>query len=265
MPVIDKTKEEEGRGYQILGIEKQEKKKLNIKEYLKKIINNKKYLRRIINNILQVVLIIFVAMVIIFFKIRQPSPEIKCLSKYQKTNIETAIELGRLYAYSLLEGYPYLLNGDENECQLLWLSTGKAENKMIYRINNNLDFFEFSENEKEAIYGKSLMLKNKHSRLRDISILIDIDYSNDFSDPIFSQLSDMKLVKINRNEYIVEMDFVYSKGDYQPVFISEKEPMFFHIVANYTDNGYWMVSDYDYKYNINDYLRGVLKDFNDKN
>lgn len=247
MPIIDKTKEEEGRGYQILGAVKQEKNRLNIK----------KHPSRRINDILSVALIIFVVIAIIFFKMRQPSPEIKCLSKYKETNIETAIELGRLYAYSLLEGSPYSLDG--NGCGLLGLSIDKAKNKMMCRINNHL-FFEFSEIEKRAIYDKSLIFKNEHSWLRDVAILMNIDYPDNFSDPIFSQLSDMKLMKINRERHIVEMDFVYSKGDNQPVLISGKDPMLFHIVANYTDDGYWMISDYDYRHNLADYLRQVLED-----
>ncbi len=249
MPMIDKTEEDAGKGYQILGAGRQQKRNFSIKMHS---------LRKFVSNGLLILLVVIVIMGAIFFKMRQPSPEVKCLSKYKKTNIETAVKLGRLYAYSLLEGYPYSLDG--NQCELLGLSISQARNKMAHKIENNLDFFVFFENEKKAIYNKSRILENEHSWSRDISILMNIDLPRNFSDPIFSQLSDMKLIKINREGNVTSMDFVYSKDDITPVLIPEKGNMVFRVTAEYVDDKYWAISDYAYSYSINDYLQWRLNE-----
>lgn len=246
MPIIDKTKEEAGRGYQILGVGRPQKKGLSL---------IKARLKEAIKNALPAVLIIVVIISVIVFKIHRSSFEVRCLSKYKKANTETAIKLGQLYGYSLLESYPYILDG--KECELLGLSIGQAKNKTTNRISN-ADFFLFSENEKEEIYEKKLILNSEPSLSRDFSILTNTNFPKDGSDPIFSQLSDIKLIKIERKENIVEMDFIYSKDHITPVLIPGKGSISFHITAEYVDNKYWAISDYDYNYNINDYLLWLL-------
>jgi len=248
MPIIDKTEEDSGKGYQILWVGGQQKRSFSIKV---------RSLRKFVNNGLPILLVVIVIMSAVFFKMRQSSPEVKCLSKYKKTNIETAIKLGRLYAYSLLEGYPYSLDG--GQCGLLGLSVGQARNKMRHKIDNNLDFFVFSEDERTVIYDKSLVSENNHSWLRDVSILINISPPKNFSDPIYSQLSDMKLVGVNREGNMASMEFIYSKDDITPVVIPEKGDMVFQLLAEYVDNKYWVISDYEYRYSINDYLQWRLE------
>ena len=87
---------------------------------------------------------------------------------------------------------------------------------------------------------------------------MNINPPRNFSDPIFPQLSDIKPVKIIREGNIVSIDFIYSKVYATPVSIPGKGDMNFRVVAEYIGNQYWAISDYEYNYNINDYLQYIL-------
>ncbi len=258
--IINTTKDNAGKGYQILFAKKPSQnngKSLDTsKDYEDLIRQKKKRLRKeFINKLFFVVFLIVIFAGYIFYKSYRSSFEVKCLSDFKKPDTELAIELGKLYAYSLLENYYYTLDG--RSCELLKLSTNEAEKKMIEKMTAK-DFFHYFEVEKQQIYEKKKMLEKGGELMESIAYMTHTDFPVNYSEPIFSSISDLELINFNRIGDVVNMTFMYSKDGLNPISIPDKGNLIFSIEAKYVNNKNWLISDYNYQYNINDYIEWLL-------
>jgi len=141
----------------------------------------------------------------------------KCLVKYNSyNNIDQAIERGQIFAYSLLENYSNTLDG--NECKLLDLSIEQAKSK-LYELYNKKEPL-YTEYYKAEIYSAA---RKKGAPF-------------DFLEPVFSDLNNMQLIKLERiGCCVVKMNFAYMTDTIFPKTISilDKKEMIFSVIVSY--------------------------------
>ena len=200
--------------------------------------------------VISIILIISLALGILIYK----SPH---KAYWLQVNPQDAIKIGRLYAF-------YLLNGNKQE--LLKMSFNQAKEKI--EKSNIKEFFcdatTFSRLEEEKKIPSYILY------------------------PLYPEQKDMELVALESLESFIVMTFAYKSLD-EIVKIPEKGRMLFSVGVRYyepTDNrlvpklirkianlpllrnftgnigttGRWVVFDFNYKYNLNNYFDWTLKE-----
>jgi len=165
-------------------------------------------------------------------------------SFYESMSTDSAIELGKSYAGSLLENYPYLLDEPKmslSERGLDHMSVGNAKSKIV-----TIKFAPIPMSRFANIYqaGKS----------RGVS--------SDKLSLLFPKEKNLELIGLSRDGNKIVLQFVYQKDSGAPVLIYDNQVMAFAIDLEYINaenglRGAWHISDFDYKYNINDYVNWI--------
>lgn len=242
---VNMTETTEPGAYQIMGpLMSKENKSKDIGRPARKMIDKiRKNLKYATNKAILIIILLLIASTIVYFNFRN-----KGCSPYKVTSMNThdIVKFGQKYAYALLENYPWVLGNSNAHCLLSDLSIHQAKTELNNKKNNN-EFIVINEVERKAIIKDA---KNNY-------------LPEDLIVPMAPKINDLELIGLERfDNNIIKMDFVYQKRNQNVKLSQERSDMIFSITAGYyydteSKQQYWMVSDYKYDYNINDYFNRI--------